>query len=60
MEFEVYQDIYTNTKLVREMADEETTVSEMYDGLQSLNCDMPCTVARSIKILSVSNENEKP
>jgi hypothetical protein len=34
MEFEGYQDIFTNTKLIRsEMADEETSINDMYDGL---------------------------
>jgi hypothetical protein len=61
MDFEGYQDILTNTKLIRsEMEDVETTINEMYEGLQNLNCDLPCTIARSIRILSVPNDVEAP
>ena len=61
MEYEGYQDIFMNTKLIRsDMVDVDTSISEMYQGMQNLNCDLPCTVARSIKILSVSNDIDPP
>ena len=61
MEYEGYQDIFMNTKLIRsDMVDVDTTVSEMYQGMQNLNSDLPCTVVRSIKVLSVTSDNEKP
>jgi hypothetical protein len=45
---------------MKEMADGETTVEEMYEGMAKLNFEMPCTVARAIKVLTVASENDKP
>lgn len=42
------------------------TVQQIYDSMNSINCDLPCVVARSIKVLSVEppatklNEPELP
>lgn len=36
--------------------DDQLTVQQMYDGVQYLNCNLPCAVARSLKILTAKSD----